>query len=558
MSKKNNTMIIIIGVVIVIIAIIIGVFGMNMMSKKELFNPEDTILYNEQEVTINEETPKPQGANPSEESSDDTKVTVDDNDTANEENNANATSTTVSYDYKKLFEEAKENIFWYEPNLVSVYGTNEAWQYLDKNWDGVMPISIVDDVIKYIFVDKDGHRINNEVYDNLEAFSNDRIKVAKIIDDKWLYGMIDKEGKEIIPCKYKEMYKFTDDMAVVGIDTPNGERYGVIDKTGKEVIPYTYNSIHTVSEDLAVASIIDETESSEEAMYKFGYIDKTGKEVIPFIYSFAEGFSEGLALVSKIDDNNNETMAFIDKKGNKVIDLGDRYYTVGNFNSGRAYVAIEEMKGDTSNLKFGYIDNTGKVVIPMIYSDADIFAFDKALVCKGEDLDRVQYGYIDVDGNEIVEPVYGYIEEFSDGITKVGILADASADEEDVENLEEGTYVFGFLDKKGDTIAECQYIVAERFSEGLAPICKKGDDCEYYYGYINMSGEETIPADYYFAIGFSDDLAAVQDGDTALWGFIDKTGKLVVDYEYDEVSSVVNGMAVVQKGNTVGLLRLKK
>ncbi len=77
-------------------------------------------------------------------------------------------------------------------------------------------------------------------------------------------------------------------------------------------------------------------------------------------------------------------------------------------------------------------------------------------------------------------------------------------------------------------------------SEGLAAVKKDGKE-----GFIDKTGQVVIDLEYDWAIIFSEGLAKVEkDGKQ---GFIDKTGQVVIDLEYDWVYSFSEGLAAVKK-----------
>jgi hypothetical protein len=67
------------------------------------------------------------------------------------------------------------------------------------------------------------------------------------------------------------------------------------------------------------------------------------------------------------------------------------------------------------------------------------------------------------------------------------------------------------------------------------------------WGYMNMAGKIAIPAQYKNAHDFHEGLAAVEN-DNEYWGFIDKTGKSVIDFPFSkEPSDFSEGIATVKK-----------
>lgn len=80
----------------------------------------------------------------------------------------------------------------------------------------------------------------------------------------------------------------------------------------------------------------------------------------PVVYGYDDIYclSEGLAMVKR-----DRKYGFIDQTGKVVIPLN--YDWAWSFNEGLAIVS--------QNDKYGFIDNTGKVVIPLKYDKADSF-----------------------------------------------------------------------------------------------------------------------------------------------------------------------------------------
>ena len=93
--------------------------------------------------------------------------------------------------------------------------------------------------------------------------------------------------------------------------------------------------------------------------YKWGYIDKTGKEVISCEkndYYNAESFSESLTRASV----NGTEIGYIGKTGTVII--SGKYYEGKDFSEGFAAVSVIVPR---TGVAWGYIDKTGKEVIPL-------------------------------------------------------------------------------------------------------------------------------------------------------------------------------------------------
>jgi len=173
--------------------------------------------------------------------------------------------------------------------------------------------------------------------------------------------------------------------------------------------------------------------------------------------------------------------------------------------------------------KWGYIDRTGKIVIPLQYSDAYEFSEGLAAVWPGErqydpagGRPIIRLSFIDKTGRMVIPPQYPHAHAysgdygFSEGLAFVEVGGK-----------------MGFIDKTGQMVIPQKYVSGLRFPgffEGLAAV-QKGEK----WGYIDKTGQMVIPPQYHSASKFSEGLASVEVGDKSdfKWGYIDKTGKYV-------------------------------
>lgn len=92
---------------------------------------------------------------------------------------------------------------------------------------------------------------------------------------------------------------------------------------------------------------------------------------------------------------------------------------------------------------------------------------------------------------------------------------------------------------------------ASEFSEGLAVVKKDGK-----YGYIDKEGNLVIDFQYEYANPFSEGLAVVKKNGKN--GYIDKSGNIVIDYQYSIAHPFYNGIAIVGDGLYYGGINNKK
>ena len=129
------------------------------------------------------------------------------------------------------------------------------------------------------------------------------------------------------------------------------------------------------------------------------------------------------------------------------------------------------------------------------------------------------YGYIDKTGKEVIPCRFYDTGGFFEGLARV-LLADKW-----------GFGKWGFIDKSGKEVIPFIYDGADDFCEGLACV-----ELDYKWGVIDKSGKEVIPCKYdeYDWNGdghFHEGLAEVRLDDSH-WAWIDKKGKEVVVFDH--------------------------
>ena len=234
-----------------------------------------------------------------------------------------------------------------------------------------------------------------------------------------------------------------------------------------------------------------------------------------------------------------------------------KYDWVGDFSEGLAAVRT----GGAKTGKWGFIDKTGKEVIPCQYDDPNIvslvntwdvprFSEGLAAVYVGEYPDG-KWGFIDKTGKEVIPPKYDLAGKFSDGLAMVGVYSG--------KNDPQGFAIYkrGYIDKTGkEVIPPLQYDGALAFSEGFmavqVDIWSGRDYCGYWF-FIDEKGEDAFSSHYHRVEPFSEGLALVQNEDRR-WGFIDKTGKEVVPCKYELAEDFSEGLAAVYLNSKWGYI----
>ena len=131
-----------------------------------------------------------------------------------------------------------------------------------------------------------------------------------------------------------------------------------IDKNGKEVFP-ALTSVQRGSQDLNVYPVCENRRLYYNSdIQKYGYADEKGTIVIKPQYDKAANFSDGMAAVM-IKEGYTEKWGFIDLTGKMVVPTTYRLKP-GRFSEGWAVVRIGESESDFES---AYIDKTGKRVM---------------------------------------------------------------------------------------------------------------------------------------------------------------------------------------------------
>ena len=102
--------------------------------------------------------------------------------------------------------------------------------------------------------------------------------------------------------------------------------------------------------------------------------------------------------------------------------------------------------------------------------------------------------------------------------------------------LDSETYRYSTVDLTTGERVEYDYV--SPFSDELAPVMKYDADDNFKWGYIDRTGSVVIPLEYDSAGFFYDGLARIMKYDAdgnEKYGYIDKTGAVVLPVEYDNV-----------------------
>jgi hypothetical protein len=220
------------------------------------------------------------------------------------------------------------------------------------------------------------------------------------LNNKW--GLLSNQGFEFFPVNfYDEVIDYEKGFAKVSL---NG-KWGIVNSSGREIIPCKYDEIQNFEKD-GFAQL--------SSNHKWAFVNNSGKIITPFKYDIANmrghygggyEFHQGLAAVNvggkfqTFDADyswNGGKWGFIDTTGKEVIPC--QYDNVsqdanGNYDSAPAFSADGLVRLKIKG-KCGCVDATGKEIIPFKYDSIGIFENGKAKVYQnGKEF------YIDKSGN---------------------------------------------------------------------------------------------------------------------------------------------------------------
>ena len=277
---------------------------------------------------------------------------------------------------------------------------------------------------------------------------------------------------------------------------------GIIDMTGKLIVPCDYYEI-TINDGYFVVWGGEKNEYNEISLDKQGVIDFNGKVIVKCIYDWAD-YNDGVGCASF-----DGKQFFFDKTGQKL-SLPTTNLEGECFHEGLLRIRTE---GTIEEQKYGFMDKTGKVVIPCIYTDANHFVEGGvASVSKNVNM-RKKWGLIGTKGNIVAPFEYdnsinfdSYSSEYSSTskngkciyINKKGREFPFSllfSPNEDTSKL----LVFcmnnkyGCIDRNGNIVVPCQYNRIMSFQEGAAVVEKVQPNGKTLKGFINDSGKLFVP-----------------------------------------------------------------
>lgn len=484
---------------------------------------------------------------------------------------------------------------------------NETFGVIDKEQNIIINPSYTEVIIpnpeKPIFVCYQGEDITilneqkQEIFTEYEKVEPIRLKniASDLMYEKTVlkytengkYGLIDYTGKKITKAIYEELdsLPYKEGELLVKQDG----KYGVINIRGNKLVDIAYDQISvdgyfTDENEYKYSGYIVSNTTNEG--YRYGYVDYQGKEILE------PEFNELERIVEIEDDENVYLIAAKNGQYGVVKNteniINNEYQSI-TYDSKNQVFIIEKSK------KYGIAKLDGQVIVPVEYNQIDITGIylyaqndqgttvynsngkeanidaDISILDTTNERYRIRinneigtkYGIIDNEGKQLVEEKYNYIEYLYDDLFiassengKLGVINDKdevkiNLECNSVQKVGNTDLIRTVTDQttriyKKDMTMACELTGATVTEEDNYIKIDNNEETKY----LDKEGNELKNTDVY-----ANNSIFATKNEQGQWGFVDKYGNVVVDYQYDRVTEVDEyGYAGIKKDGKWGVI----
>ena len=272
---------------------------------------------------------------------------------------------------------------------------------------------------------------------------------------------------------------------------------------------------------------------------RVAFLDPEGKKIASGSWSLETDFAEGLALIRGAGNG----IGLLDDSGKIVVNPGSYVFDPLS-PPGYGVILFKDRPG--SDGLYGIMGRDGTVVVPASYSNIQPFREGLARVQRWQNDD---FGFIDRSGNWRIKPTYSRVSDFSEGLA---YFSNSTTE--------------GFIDTKGEVAFsqpyEAVYLQSPyMFKEGLLAFFDKKINKA---GYIDKTGKVVIEPEFDRAKPFSEGFAAFNRGGSPKegaswdllggWGFIDYRGRMTIPPTFERVEFFSNGLAAASENDKWGFI----
>jgi len=401
---------------------------------------------------------------------------------------------------------------------------------------------------KYGLMTLEGEKITEPIYEEVKSMHYKEGTFLVKQEEKW--GVVNLKGTEIIKPEYEtitsdnyynEKTKNKTTGFIVSQKTESGYRYGYMNQRGKMILKTEYTELERVT---GIAN--------EEELYFIAFKDgqagllKNTKVILNYEYQDIQYSS--LNDVFVVQRNNKQGV--VSKKGETIVNpeydtitFGGMYInakkgnTVYLFDLKGASIENKEIVSKTATANSNYfitvdqddiyyvVDSEGKKVIDNDYSYIEYLPGDYFIVAKDG-----KNGIIDISGKSVVELAYTSIFRLND----TDILQAEMIETKTIDLYSSNLHKIVSMENATITTGE-NYILLSSDTD---------------FSYYDFSGNKLEAKDIFS----NNQLFAKKINDK--WGFVDKSGNVVIQNEYEMVTEFNEyGFAGIKKDGKWGVVR---
>ena len=379
---------------------------------------------------------------------------------------------------------------------------------------------------KYGVINIKGATLVKTQYDGIESdryykedigYKQSGYIVKETTEEGYRYGYINVEGKQIIENNYNDLYRITDiDSEDVYIICAENGKYGLI-KNGKQIIKNDYQSLTYNESNNTITALKGKN---------YGVISTEGKTIVPFEYKQIDISGEYI-YGTKQDENEK----VFDSKGletkiesnEAIIDVENKNYKIhiNTDNSKTIYTIYENDKKITQN-EYIYIE--------YLYNNYFIACnLDGKLgVINSNDETKIDFKYNSIqkiEGTELVETIQNNtktIEIYSNAMEKINELENANIETKSNYIKLYNDNEIKYITTEGKEIKNTELFVNNKIF---------ADKKENKWGFINKEGQTVVNYEYDNVTELNQyGFAGIKKN--GLWGIIDENGNIIVEPKY--------------------------
>ncbi len=434
-------------------------------------------------------------------------------------------------------------------NQIAIY-SKVCKQIVTKNYDDYYPFSR-----KYMIAKRDrklglldwcGQEVLPPMYDEIQSYDKHLFRVT--FNGKW--GVVGAKGRQVIPMKYDYIAPLRDQVCVV----KSGNEFGIVNFKGEEIVAPQYHRIELEANRAKAYRTVNGQREEELKIYAF-----TEDGEIKYVTDSDKHFQLKVAGASQKDNSKdqkeesytlNKFEWFYSPQADK---FGLRKLSDGSIQIDPTfhYVHIERELGFTIvgiemtskyefertsfrfDMAYGIVNNDiGALMTKVEFWDIRLEDFHKGYPVARCVFNNGSHGLIDADTiGMIVRRNLAYIGDFHNGVARTSVIGKLSGSLKNKHSLGRMSYYLDGLMARSHRIDYTEY--DQIFEKDAQLTC---EDCEW--GYIDTTGKVVVNPTYTFAQDMVNGVGIVEC--EGKWGMVDKDAQVLIPCRYDGVAFLEN------------------